>query len=240
MHVWHFFFFPPLSPFFFFFFFVFFFFRRPWASRVTFRSFCPLSLQVESPGSRRARLQLVWQFEKRLLIVDDVQVLNAGPHLGAVHPDHLVAWERARTHTHTLVSLCILSTQKASFFLFYFFPFTQSVCKTVAWKLSSVRLQCLNSAVDGGICLTIRDVNGATVHLQLLMWGSWRWIEKRKFEKWKRKKKKDSPSWSLWQCRIILTVSAIMCCSLERQEDTLEWFCYDLGLNIWINNNKIK
>lgn len=39
----------------------------------------------------RTRLQLVRQFEERLLIVDDVQVLNAGPHLSAVHPDDLVA-----------------------------------------------------------------------------------------------------------------------------------------------------
>lgn len=37
-------------------------------------------------------LQLVRQLEKRLLIVDDVQVVNARPQLGTVDPDYIVAW----------------------------------------------------------------------------------------------------------------------------------------------------
>lgn len=39
-----------------------------------------------------AWLQFVWQFEKSLLIVDNVQVVNARPHLCTVNPDYLVAW----------------------------------------------------------------------------------------------------------------------------------------------------
>lgn len=37
-----------------------------------------------------AWLQFVWQFEKSLLIVDNVQVVNARPHLCTVNPDYLV------------------------------------------------------------------------------------------------------------------------------------------------------
>lgn len=32
------------------------------------------------------------ELEQRLLIVDDVEVMDAGPHLGAVHADDFVTW----------------------------------------------------------------------------------------------------------------------------------------------------
>lgn len=46
---------------------------------------------TRTPVLSRTWLQLVRQFEKRLLIVDNVQVLNARSHLCTVDPDHLVA-----------------------------------------------------------------------------------------------------------------------------------------------------
>lgn len=55
------------------------------------RRVCIESSVTRSPVLSRTWLQLVRQFEKRLLIVNNVQVLNARSDLCTVDPNHLVA-----------------------------------------------------------------------------------------------------------------------------------------------------
>ena len=50
-----------------------------------------VSMRVRVRVSLSTWLQLVRQLEKCLLIVDNVQVVNARPHLRTVDPDYLVA-----------------------------------------------------------------------------------------------------------------------------------------------------